>query len=338
MARREDQVIAAQVEPLDGRGEERQVALVPRGSRRQSLDERGVHRMRLDGLAHAPASVNQGVDRRVGEAAAERLEDLLAATHPGQPVLDQRGLHRALQPTGAGSLHRRHQVGKDRVGDKSPGPGQAQPAVLAAPAAPGPRGTPTRRSSAPAPSPAAAASRSHGTPSAAASRGRSTPPPLRARSRARAMAIRGRRSGDPGSPRPARTARDQAVRVGLVRPAPSAPVRVGRGAEAEVLAAHPVVLVVTALPARAGEVRDLVAATGRPRSCAPRAARTGRATSSSSGQDELARRHRRVHRRPRLQGEQVGREVAGAEFERRIESHAPRPACRDRAGRRSGRR
>ena len=56
---------------------------------RHALERRGPDRHRLDRRAELPRAVDQGVEGRVGEGPAEDLQALLAAAHPGQPVVDQ---------------------------------------------------------------------------------------------------------------------------------------------------------------------------------------------------------------------------------------------------------
>ena len=57
---------------------------------RDPLERRGPDRHRLDRRADRAPPVDQGVQGGVGERLAEDFEALLAAAHPGQPVVDER--------------------------------------------------------------------------------------------------------------------------------------------------------------------------------------------------------------------------------------------------------
>ncbi len=84
------QVEAAQVVLFDGGGEQRQIAAVVAPQARRVLQRAGADRPPLEIGAERSGKVEQRVDRRLGQQLGEGLEHLLAATHAGQPVVDQR--------------------------------------------------------------------------------------------------------------------------------------------------------------------------------------------------------------------------------------------------------
>ena len=50
-------------------------------------------RQTLDRRRHRPAHVHEREDLRIGKALAQHFERLLAATHAGQPVVNERDVH-----------------------------------------------------------------------------------------------------------------------------------------------------------------------------------------------------------------------------------------------------
>src|SRR5207249_6685849 len=98
VARREHQVVAAEVEARDRRGKEWQVLAVTRGRRRQPLDERRRDPTALDGRRHAAGNVQQREEIGRREELGEDLETALAAPHAGEPVVDQGDAHAAAHP------------------------------------------------------------------------------------------------------------------------------------------------------------------------------------------------------------------------------------------------
>ncbi len=86
--------------------------------------------------ATEPRHVEQGEDRGVREQAGEREQHLLAAAHPGQPVVDERDLQlHCLRGGGHRPAERLHVAGVDRAHRALPAEGRgAQQAALDEPA------------------------------------------------------------------------------------------------------------------------------------------------------------------------------------------------------------
>ena len=99
VARADHQVIGIEIELLDCGREERQVATVLRSGEGKSLDDGGGNAVALDRGRYRPARVKQREDVRVGVELAQRLEDLLAPAHSGQPVMGECNLHECRPPT-----------------------------------------------------------------------------------------------------------------------------------------------------------------------------------------------------------------------------------------------
>jgi hypothetical protein len=65
---------------------------------REALHERGEDPASFDAGRHGAANVHQAVQRRLGIKLADRVEHLLAAAHPGEPIVDERDFRRSHQP------------------------------------------------------------------------------------------------------------------------------------------------------------------------------------------------------------------------------------------------
>jgi len=89
VAHRQDEVVAREIEPADRGRKRRQVVAVPRGRPRQALDERRDDAAALDRGCDGAGNVQEREERRVGKELAEDFEAALAASHSGQPVVDQ---------------------------------------------------------------------------------------------------------------------------------------------------------------------------------------------------------------------------------------------------------
>jgi hypothetical protein len=87
VAARDDDVEVAEVELLDGGRKERQQAAVVLADARQPLEGAGVDRVLLELVAQAPLDMDEAEDRASGKERGDGLEDLLAPSHPGQPVV-----------------------------------------------------------------------------------------------------------------------------------------------------------------------------------------------------------------------------------------------------------
>ena len=94
VAGRDDQVVAGEIERLDGAGEERQVVTPARRREREALEEAGGDSVALDDRAGGVGHVDQREDVRGRVHQAELLEDALAAAQAGEPVVHQRDPHR----------------------------------------------------------------------------------------------------------------------------------------------------------------------------------------------------------------------------------------------------
>ena len=75
------------------------------GDAREPLERGGADVHRLDGGAGGAPAMDQGIERGVGERPAEDFQALLAAAHPGQPVVDE-GHPQAGQAGARGRAHR----------------------------------------------------------------------------------------------------------------------------------------------------------------------------------------------------------------------------------------
>jgi hypothetical protein len=95
VARAEDQVIAVEVELLDGGGEERQVVPIEPARKRQILDQRRPHPAAFDDRVRRAGDADQRKKVSVREHLAKRQQCAFAAPHSGQPVVNQRDLHRS---------------------------------------------------------------------------------------------------------------------------------------------------------------------------------------------------------------------------------------------------
>jgi hypothetical protein len=89
VAHRHDEVVAREVEPTDRERKHRQIGAVARGGPRQALNERRDDAPALDLRRDGARNMQEGEQRRVREKLAENLEAALAASHTGQPVVDQ---------------------------------------------------------------------------------------------------------------------------------------------------------------------------------------------------------------------------------------------------------
>ena len=89
----EHQVVRRQIEGLDGEGKQRQVVAV--AALGKPVQEAGEDPVALDDLATRSRHVDEGEDVGLGMEQAELLEHALAPAQAGEPVVDQRHLHRA---------------------------------------------------------------------------------------------------------------------------------------------------------------------------------------------------------------------------------------------------
>src|SRR5205823_5210402 len=80
---------AIEIELLDGGWEDRQILAVVAARPWQSLHERGVDAPPFDRRRHRSLHVNQREQFGIRKTLAERLQDLLAAAHARQPVVDE---------------------------------------------------------------------------------------------------------------------------------------------------------------------------------------------------------------------------------------------------------
>ena len=90
VARADDEVEGVEVEKLDRGGKKRQKLAIAPDGRGQSLHERRPDAVALDRRRHLSAGMNQAEERGLRIQAADGLEDLLAAPHARQPVVDER--------------------------------------------------------------------------------------------------------------------------------------------------------------------------------------------------------------------------------------------------------
>ncbi len=88
-ARRDDQVVAAQIEPREGDRIERQVRLVVAHDPRQPLHEGGADRPGAIGRGHPRAVVDRGEDRRVGPDGVELLQHPLRPPRLVEVIVDE---------------------------------------------------------------------------------------------------------------------------------------------------------------------------------------------------------------------------------------------------------
>ena len=92
-AHAEDDVVLAQVDALEGEGEDGQERLVVVVHQRQALHERGAHVHLPEGRIDQIGSVDGGVDRGAGEDFVQGDQDALGAPHLIQIVVDDGQLH-----------------------------------------------------------------------------------------------------------------------------------------------------------------------------------------------------------------------------------------------------
>ncbi len=118
VARRQDEVVAPEVEAAHREGEQREVLAEAARRARQPLDERRPDRARLDGRGDAAGDVDQCEDVGCGKETDQALQDALPAPHAGQPVMDQRDPHQSPIPQGSQRLP---VDGNRGFGDVSPG-------------------------------------------------------------------------------------------------------------------------------------------------------------------------------------------------------------------------
>ena len=91
MRRRDDEVEPGEVERLDGRGKERQEVAVVTPREREAIQPRRPDRVALDRGRDRAGDVEEREDRGLGHERQDRLEDLFAAAHAVQPVVDDGG-------------------------------------------------------------------------------------------------------------------------------------------------------------------------------------------------------------------------------------------------------
>jgi hypothetical protein len=89
VAHRHDEIVPGQIEPADRQREHREIVAISRGGLRQALHERGHDAPALDLGRHAAGDVQEREQGRIGEQLAEHLEAALAASHSGQPIVNE---------------------------------------------------------------------------------------------------------------------------------------------------------------------------------------------------------------------------------------------------------
>src|SRR5215469_7326498 len=106
MARRNDQLIALQVERGDRAWEERQKVPISELDARDALQKRGSDPSSVERLRKTAGPVDQREDVRIRVQLADRIEHLLTAAVANQPIVDERDLHFAAGCITAGKAGR----------------------------------------------------------------------------------------------------------------------------------------------------------------------------------------------------------------------------------------
>ena len=93
MAGGHHQIIAANLNPFGSRRHERQQVTIVPADAGQAIQPGSDDPAVLDDRRHAARHVHHGIEIRLREDLAERLEHLLAAAHASEPVMYQRTFH-----------------------------------------------------------------------------------------------------------------------------------------------------------------------------------------------------------------------------------------------------